>query len=133
MTMDGPQTCGKGLAQRADLPARMSALTAAIADVLETHRQTLDVTDDNAEAELIAYGELAHEYRRLTSGLRAIAERMLGYLDLPMARHHAQAMVAPDIRGALATLVERERDLATLLKTFVEQDQTMLVASQESP
>jgi hypothetical protein len=41
--MDEPRTCGEGLAQRADLPARMSALTAAMAEVLEGHQRTLDL------------------------------------------------------------------------------------------
>jgi hypothetical protein len=131
--MNEPQTCGKGIAQRSDFPARVSALTAAMAEVLETHQQTLDLTDDNARAEHIAYQQLANDYRRLTAQLRATADRMLGYRDLPMARHHAQAMLAPEIRGALANLVERERDLAALLKTCVEEDQAMLVVSKESP
>ena len=131
--MDQPRTCGEGLAQRSTLAARMSALTAAMAEVLETHQQTLDLTDDNARAEQIAYQQLANDYRRLTSQLRAIADRMLGYRNLPMARHHAQAMLAPEIRGALARLVERERDLAALLKTWLEEDQAMLALSKESP
>jgi hypothetical protein len=130
--MDEPRTCGGGLAQRSALPARLSALTAAMAEVLDTHQQTLDLIDDNARAEHIAYHQLANDYRRLTSQLRAIADRMLGYRDLPMARHHAQAMLAPEIRGALVNLVEREGDLAALLKTWVEEDQAMLVVS-ESP
>ena len=92
MTMDEPRTCGRGLAERSALPARVSALTAAMAEVLETHRQTLDLTDDNAGAEHIAYQQLADDYRRLTSQLRATADHMLGYRDLPMARHHGQAM-----------------------------------------
>jgi uncharacterized protein YndB with AHSA1/START domain len=37
--MDEPRTCGKGLAERSALPARPSALVAAIADVLERHQQ----------------------------------------------------------------------------------------------
>jgi hypothetical protein len=60
MTMDEPRTCGEGLAQRSALPARVSALTAAMAEVLETHQQTLDLTDDNARAERIAYQQLAN-------------------------------------------------------------------------
>ena len=102
-------------------------------DVLETHQQTLDLTDDNSRAEHIAYEQLADDYRRLTSQLRATADRMLGYRDLPMARHHPQAMLAPEIREALVNLVERERELAALLKTWVEEDQAMLVVSKESP
>ena len=46
--MDKPHTCGKGLAERSALPARLSALAAAIADVLERHQRTLDLTHDNA-------------------------------------------------------------------------------------
>jgi hypothetical protein len=131
--MDEPRTCGEGLAQRSALPARVSALTAAMAEVLETHQQTLDLTDDNARAERIAYQQLANDYRRLTSQLRAAADRMLGYRDLPMARHHAHAMLAPEIRGALANLVQCERDLAAVLETWSEKDQAMLVVSKESP
>jgi hypothetical protein len=104
-----------------------------MAEVLETHQQTLDLTDDNARAERIAYQQLANDYRRLTSQLRAAADRMLGYRDLPMARHHAHAMLAPEIRGALANLVQCERDLAAVLETWSEEDQAMLVVSKESP
>ena len=131
MTLDEPRTCGAGLAQRSVLPARLSALTAAMAEVLETHQQTLDFTDDNARAERIAYAQLTSDYRRLTSELRETADRMLGYRDLPMARHHAQAMLAPEIRDALANLVERERDLAALLRTWIDEDQAMLVVLKE--
>jgi hypothetical protein len=101
-------------------------------DVLERHQQTLDLTDDNARAERIAYQQLANDYRHLTSELRATADRMLEYRDLPMALHHAEAMHAPEIRRALADLVERERDLAALLETWIEEDQAMLVVSKES-
>ena len=130
--MNQPQTCGKGLAERSAFPDRVGALTAAMVDVLETHQQTLDLADDNARAELAAYQQLAHDYRRLTSQLRAIADHMLGYRDLPMARHHAQPMLAPEIRGTLANLVERERELAALLTTWIEEDQAMLVVSKGS-
>jgi hypothetical protein len=41
-------------------------------------------------------------------------------------------MDEPNLR-ALADLVERERDLAALLKTWIEEDQAMLVVSKKSP
>lgn len=131
--MDQPQTCGKGLAERSAFPTRLSALTAAMADVLERHQETLDLTDDSARAEHTAYQQLASDYRNLTSQLRAIADRMVGYRDLPMARHRADAMVAPDIRDAVANLVDRERDVSAILETWIEQDDAMLVMSKESP
>lgn len=101
--MNEPRTCGKGLAERSALPARVSALTAAIAEVFETHQQTLDLTDHSARAEQIAYQQLANDYRGLTSQLRAAANRMLGYRDIPMARHDPEAMLAPEIRGRSST------------------------------
>src|SRR5262245_5171376 len=113
--MDEPRTCGEGLAQRSDLPARLSALTAAMAEVLETHQQALDLTDENARMELAAYQQLVDDYRRLTSELRTTADRMLGCRDLPMARHHVEVMLGPQSRTALSNLVERERVLAALL------------------
>src|SRR5687768_6834186 len=130
--MDEPRTCGKGLAERSALPARLSALVAAIADMLERHQQTLDLTDDNARAERTAYQQLASDYRYLATELRATADRMAGYRDLPMARHHAAALVAPDIREALANLVERERDVAAILEMWIEEDQAMLAVAKES-
>ena len=131
--MDKPRTCGNGLAERSALPARLSALTAAMADVLERHQQTLDLTDDNARAEQTANQQLARDYRSLTSQLRTTADRMVGYRDLPMARHHAEAMVAPEMREAVANLVERERDVAALLEMWIEEDQAMFVLSKQSP
>lgn len=130
MTMLQPRTCGEGLAQRSALPARLSALTEAMADVLETHQQALDFTDDNATAERTAYQLLENDYRNLALRLRETAARMVGYRDLPMARHHADAMLAPEIRAALVKLVERERDVAVLLESWIEEDQAMLVVSK---
>jgi hypothetical protein len=133
MSMDEPRTCGKGLAERAALPARLSALTAAMADVLQTHQQALDLTDVNATAERAAYQLLADDYRNLTSELRQTSARMVGYRDLPMARHRADALLGPEFRAAVANLVLRERDVAALLETWIEEDQAMLVSSKESP
>jgi hypothetical protein len=55
---------------------------------------------------------------------------MAGYRNLTMARHREDARLAPQIRGALANLVERERDLGVLLQTLAEEDQAMLAASR---
>jgi hypothetical protein len=118
-----PSTCGHGLAQRSALPARLGGLSAAIADTLETHKRTLDLTDDNARREHDAYDVLVSDYRNIASQLETIANRMLGYRDLPMARHDARALTAPDIRKALAALIEHEQELVALLNTWIAQDQ----------
>src|SRR5262245_4823924 len=52
--------------------------------------------------------------------------------DHGRARHDAQAFLAPEIRGALADLVQCEGELAARLKRYLEEDQAMLVAAKES-
>jgi hypothetical protein len=124
--MDDPQTCGRGLAQRAALAARLSALSAAMAENLEQHQQTLDLSDDHARKEKDAYAVLAKDYRNIASQLQATADRMVSYRDLPMARHDGRALAAPRIREAFAAFIERERDLILLLETWIQQDQEIL-------
>ena len=130
--MNEPQMSGEGLAQRADLPARLSALMTAMVEVLEAHQHALDLTDENARTEQAAYQQLVEDYRRLTSELRETADHMRGCQDLPTARHHAEAMLAPENRRALANLVERERVLAAFLKMWFEEDQALLAAATHS-
>jgi hypothetical protein len=129
--MDEPQTCGEGLAQRADLPTRLSALMAAMVDVLEAHEHALDLTDENARMEHAAYEQLIDDYRGLSSALRTTAAHMLGCRDLPAARHHAEAMLASENRRALSNLVERERVLAAFLKMWFEEDQALLAVDSQ--
>ena len=42
-------------------------------------------------------------------------------------------MLATEIHATLANLVERERELAALLKTWIEEDQAMLLVAKGSP
>jgi hypothetical protein len=124
--MNEPSTCGKGLAERSALSAQLSALSAAIADNLQRHQRMLDLTDDNARKEEDAYDVLVNDYRNVASQLHAIANRMVGYRDLAMARHDARAFTAPEIREALAGLIEHEQELVALLNNWLEQDQVVL-------
>jgi len=119
-------TCGQGLAERSALPAKLSALSAAMADNLEKHQRTLDFTDNNARAEHDAYDAVASSLRNAATELQAIADRMERYRALPMARHDERAAGSPEIRDAFETFIERERDLSALLDTFIQQDRAML-------
>jgi hypothetical protein len=124
--MNEPTTCGQGLAERSALPAKLAALSAAMADTVEQHRPTLDLTDPNAREEYEAYEVVARALRSAAAQLQITADRMLGYRELPMARHDERALTSVGMRDAFATFVERERDLATLLDAWVEQDRAML-------
>ena len=124
--MDQPITCGQGLAERSAVPAKLGALSAAMADNLEKHVRTLDLTDHNAKAEHEAYEVVASALRNATAQLQVAADRMVGYRGLPMARHDEHALISREIRAAFAILIEREHDLSTLLNTLSQQDRAML-------
>ena len=93
--MDDQPTCGKGLAEHATLPAKIGELAAAIAALLEFHKTTLDLTDENARKEHDAYSELAKAFRGTATQLHATAKQMTGYCDLPMGRTISRRSAAP--------------------------------------
>lgn len=119
-------TCGQGLAGNAALPAKLGALMAQMAEVLEIHMKALDLTDDNARKEHAAYRQLAKEQRSIAAQLQATALKMTACRNLPMARHDAKAMVGKEPVGAFKTFVGLEQELATLLQDRLEQDREML-------
>lgn len=82
--MADDQTCGKGLAEHSELPAKLGTLTVAVADILEAHMPALDLTDERSRREYDAYRGLAEDHRQTGIRLEAIARQMAGYLDLPM-------------------------------------------------
>ena len=119
-------TCGQGLAERSVLPARLGALAAAMADNLEKHQRTLDLTDDSANAERDAYDAVARSLRSAATDLQAAADRMASSRDLPMPRHDTSKMTSAEILDAFATFIERELDLSVLLNTLIQRDREML-------
>lgn len=124
--MSDQQTCGRGLAANAVLPAKMAELAGAIAAVLEHHMTALDLADAASRTEYGAYRNLSGRYRRLDSDLSAVADEMAGYSDLPMGRHDMEIMSSPPARQVLRELVMRERELAALLEQRVSQYQDIL-------
>jgi hypothetical protein len=127
-TMDETPTCGKGLAERSALPAKLAELMAATAENLEAHQKTLDLSDENSRTELDAYVRLAKEHRSLAAQLESTAQRMAAYRDLPMGRHDEQALAHPQLVEAFASFVQVEQELLTQLRRAVERDQLMLAA-----
>ena len=120
--MSDEATCGKGLAAHASLPARMSALTAAMAAVLENHLGSVSPWEPEHEA----YTTLVADYRTLTTALEQIADRMAGYRDLPMAAHDEAVLSSAAAAATFEAYVQSERDLLTLLQSWVTRDEAML-------
>ena len=126
--MDDQPTCGKGLAEHSVLPAKLGALTAAMAVVLETHMKALDLKDDNARREHEAYGRLAKEQHSIAAQLQATAMKMAACRNLPMGRHDEKAMVGREPVSAFRTFVAVEQELLAMLEQRLGEDREMLAA-----
>ena len=74
--MDEQQTCGRGLAEHAVLPAQLAEVVEAMADNLQAHMQALELDDEPAREEHAVYLRLAEEQRQAAGRLRAIAGEM---------------------------------------------------------
>jgi hypothetical protein len=124
--MSEQPTCGQGLAANASLPASMGEVLAGMAQNLDAHQRALDASDPAAREELIAYIALLTEQRQTADGLRATAQHMTGYRDLPMGKHHVELMTTPQVLDAFAAFVKAEQELLELLQTRIERDRAML-------
>jgi hypothetical protein len=124
--MAEPQTCGQGLAEHARLPLALAELFAGVAQNLELHVDTLDLTDEHARTERDVWLGAAAEHRSLAAQLRATGELMAQQRDLPMARHDEQALSAPAVIAAFERFVTAEQAVAALLADWVERDRAML-------
>ena len=131
--MDTPQTCGIGLAEHGALPSALSALLAAMADVLELHTRALDPKQAAGAVEIEIYKQLAAEHRDLAARLELSAHRMESSRDLPAARHDERALTDERARAAFAGYVDAEEALARLLAGWLEHDRAMLAAMARAP
>jgi hypothetical protein len=124
--MDDSPTCGKGLAEHAALPAKLGALTDAMAVVLETHMKALDVSDDAARREHEAYKRLAKEQHSIAAQLKATAMKMAACRSLPMGRHDERLMIGKEAVSAFKTFVGLEQELFAMLEQRLDEDRAML-------
>jgi hypothetical protein len=124
--MNMEASCGKGLAERSALPAKIAELTKLLADVLAVHQEALDTRDENGRREVAAYVRLEGELRVVAGLLTSIANAMAGYHDLPPAPHNKAVMARKETIDAFARFVAGERELVELLNAAIEGDQKML-------
>ncbi len=108
-------TCGQGLAHNAALPAKLAELLDTVAHNLAAHVTALDPSEDAGAQEIAAYESLTDRHRGAATELRLIAEEMLGYRDLPPARHDPAALGSPAIVAAFEDLARVENELSELL------------------
>ena len=125
-SMSEQPTCGHGLAANASLPAAMGNVLAGMAQNLDAHQGALEASDPAARQELIAYVTLIAEQRQTADSLRATAEHMSGYRDLPMGQHDMQRMTTPQVLDAFRAFLTAEQELLELLHGRIERDRAML-------
>ena len=121
-----PTTCGQGLAANAPLPALIGELLGAMAEVLEDHRQALDLNDPDARPEDDAYTQLVGELGSASTQAGSIARLLRSYRDLPMGAHNEARMAADESWEVFDRFVTAERHLLQWLKTSVAAHEQML-------
>ena len=131
--MDEQQTCGRGLAEHSELPARLAEVVEAMADNLRVHMQALELDDEPARQEHAVYLRLVEEQRQAAGRLRAVAGEMAAARDLPMGRHDTQTMTSPEVAEAFQRFVKAKQELLALLQRMAEQDQRLLARMQGPP
>lgn len=124
--MEKPPTCGEGLAENSELPAKVAELMAAMGGVLETHREALAPRDANSRREDEAYRELAQALRKIGEDLRGVAMRMTGYRSLAMGKHDTAVLSAPKAVQAFEKFVRMEGEIVALLQRRLTTDRWML-------
>ena len=120
------QTCGRGLAEHAALPAKLAEVTEATADNLQLHMAALQLDDPAARMEHGLYLRLVEEQRQAAARLRLVGEEMAGARDLPMGAHDEQAMATPAVAEAFRRFVRARQELVGVLQAQLDQDQRLL-------
>ena len=124
--MADPPTCGQGLAEHSRLPLALAELLDHMAENLEVHVDTLDLTDEHARTERDVWVRVAEQHRSIAVQLRTNGGLMAQYRELPMASHALEALSSSRVVGAFERFVAAEQAVATLLAAWVEHDQAML-------
>src|SRR5215208_5872707 len=113
------QTCGKGLAAHAEIPAKLAALVDGTAANLEAHMPSLDTSDEASADELETYERLAAQHRAIAEQLRGTSAEMADARDLPMGRHDPERLSSAEAVAAFEQLVAIEEEvIATLSETL---------------
>lgn len=126
--MEEEASCGRGLAQAADVPANLAAVAAGLAQNLEVHAHALLLGDDAAAQERGTYERISRNLRSASAHLTAAATEMASAGDLPVAAHDTAAMTNSDVLDAFERFVAAEDELRRLLDARHVYNEQMLTA-----
>ncbi|MFY0572542.1 hypothetical protein ACN28E_53170 [Archangium lansingense] len=122
-----PATCGAGVAQHADIPAKIAVMFEGLAETLELHRKLLVLDDASARREDEVYAELAAAWKDIATRVEQAASRMAQQRNLPMGAHDETAWGDEHLR-AFEKFVTAQSQVLALLKVAAARDQKMLAS-----
>jgi hypothetical protein len=128
MQDEQPATCGEGLAANAAFPEKLGALIGAMAELLQNHTRSLDISDANARLERDAYEHIVEEQRAIASSLGSLAVAMRSYRDLPPAPHDEAVLADQKSIEIFAAFVGTEESLLAELQKSLRSHRAMLGA-----
>jgi ribosomal protein S12 methylthiotransferase accessory factor YcaO len=128
---DEQQTCGKGLAANAALPERIGALMQAMAELLQNHTRSLNLSDANAALERNAYDVLIQAQRDIASRLDALAATMRSYRDLPIGKHDERALTDQTSLDVFGSFIRAEQNVVSLLQQNIATHRAMLGVEEQ--
>lgn len=124
--MTEQHTCGKGIAARSPLPARMADVANAMAEIFAFHQKSLPLNDDAAAAELRTYARIEEQLRSIAAFLQSLAQTMADAYAMPMAPHDFSVLATAENAGTFGRFIASEQQLFEYLREAVEKDRAML-------
>lgn len=123
-------TCGKGLAANAPLLTAMAEMISALAEILDGHTRSLNLTDGDSRTEYAAYASLVAQQRMIATALQSLADEMVSYESLPMGIHDMGVLMSPELEETFERLITSERALLQRLTNTVAEHEEMREASE---
>ena len=127
--MSEQPTCGQGLAAHSTLHYKLADLLGAVGKNLELHLTSLDPEDESSRPEIDAYTSLVKQHRDLAARLRATADEMASYRDIPMAKHDMDVLSGQEVIDAFRELIAEQEQVGEMLQEWSERDREMLAGA----
>lgn len=107
---------GKVPADHSVLPARLGALMASVAEIIELHMKALDLKNKKARKEYKSYARLAKEHRDISLSLQGIAGELERFRKMAQGKANADALSDANILAAFEKFMKAEKKLIGLLQ-----------------
>lgn len=122
----GGKTCGQMMAEKADLPAKMSEVMTSVADMMDAHAKLMTGSKE-AKQEAAAFTKMAKEHRDLATRFKKTSDGMKKMGDLPAAEHDMAKMKAdPKVQASMKAMLQSHKDMIALMQREVAEMEKMM-------